>query len=55
VARANLKAAQKRPRIVVLSYAGKLVWWLDRLFPWLTDWVMARGLKRISGKDAVSV
>jgi len=44
VARAILKAARRRPRIVVLSPAGKLIWLLDRLFPWLTDWVMARGL-----------
>jgi len=47
VARAILKAAQRRPRIVVLSPAGKLVWLIDRLFPWLTDWVMARGLPRL--------
>ena len=55
VARAILKAAQRRPRIVVLSPVGKLIWLIDRLFPWLTDWIMALGLKRISGKDAVSV
>jgi NAD(P)-dependent dehydrogenase (short-subunit alcohol dehydrogenase family) len=47
VARAILKAARHRPRIVVLSPAGKLIWWLDRLFPWLTDWIMARGLPRL--------
>ena len=51
VARAILKAAHKRPRIVVLSYAGKLVWWLDRLFPWLTDRVMARGLPELIDKQ----
>ncbi len=44
VAQAILRAAHHRPRIMVLSYAGKLVWWLDRLFPWLVDWIMARGL-----------
>ena len=48
VAQAILKAAHKRPRIVVLSPAGKLIWLLDRLFPWLTDWIMARGLPRLT-------
>jgi len=48
VARAILKAAHRRPRIVVLSPAGKLIWLLDRLFPWFTDWVMARGLPRLT-------
>ena len=47
VARAILKAARRRPRIVVLSPVGKLVWLIDRLFPWLTDWIMARGLPRL--------
>jgi hypothetical protein len=51
---AILKAAHKRPRIVVLSYAGKLVWWLDRLFPWLTDWVMARGLPKLADNNPES-
>ena len=51
VAEAILKATHRRPRIVVLSYAGKLVWWLDRLFPWLTDWVMARGLPKLAGRN----
>ncbi len=47
VARAILKAAHRRPRIVVLSPVGKLVWLIDRLFPWLSDWIMARGLPRL--------
>ncbi len=49
VARAIVKAARHRPRIVVLSPVGKLIWWLDRLFPWFTDWAMAFGLKRMVG------
>ncbi len=51
VAQAILRAARRRPRIVVLSPAGKFIWWLDRLFPWLTDWVMARGLPKLAGKN----
>ncbi len=47
VAQAILKATQRRPRIVVLSWAGKLIWWIDRCCPWLTDWVMGRSLHRL--------
>ncbi len=47
VADAILRAARRRPRIVVLSFVGKMVWWLDRLFPWLSDFIMARGLPRL--------
>ena len=55
VAQAILKATHRRPRIVVLSPAGKLIWLLDRLFPWLTDWVMARGLPRLLNHSALKI
>ena len=47
VAQAILRATARRPRLMVLSPAGKLIWWLDRLFPWLTDWILTHGLPRL--------
>ncbi len=49
-AQAILRATRRRPRIVVLSWAGRLIWRLDRLFPWLVDWIMARGTRRLLRK-----
>ena len=46
VARAILHAARRRPRIAVLSWAGKSIWLLDRLFPWLVDWTMTWGMRK---------
>ncbi|HHB90260.1 MAG TPA: SDR family oxidoreductase [Anaerolineae bacterium] len=50
VAQAILRAAQRPSRIVVLSWAGKLIWRIDRLAPWLVDWVMIKGLAKLSQK-----
>ena len=47
VAAAIVKAAERRPRLVVLSPVGRLIWWLNRFAPWLADWVFTRGLKRL--------
>ena len=47
VAQAIVKATHRRPRIVVLSWAGKWIWRLDRCCPWLIDWIMSRGLNRL--------
>lgn len=46
VAAAIVKAAARRPRLVVLSPIGRLIWRLDRALPGLVDWVMAKGLAR---------
>lgn len=42
VAQALVKAAQRRPRLLVLSPVGRLIWRLDRCCPWLVDAIMAR-------------
>ncbi len=47
VAQAILRAAQQRPRLRVLSWAGRWIWRLDRLAPWLVDWIMAWGMPRL--------
>ena len=47
VAAIILKTAEQRPRLVVLSPVGRLIWRLNRLAPWLADWVFERGLKRL--------
>ena len=47
VAQAILKAARKRPRLMVLSWAGRLIWRLDRFFPWLVDWIMLQGFAKV--------
>jgi short-subunit dehydrogenase len=48
VAREIVRAARRPRRIVVLSWAGRLIWRLDRLFPWLVDLVMARGFAKMA-------
>ncbi|RME79990.1 MAG: SDR family oxidoreductase [Caldilineae bacterium] len=40
VAEIIVDAACRRPRLVVLSPFGRLVWRLDRLAPWLVDYLM---------------
>lgn len=47
VARAIVRATRRRQRLLVLSPYGRLVWRLDRCFPWLVDWVMATALPRL--------
>jgi len=47
VAAAIIKAAEQRPRLVVLSPVGRLIWRLNRLAPWLTHWVLERGVDRL--------
>ncbi len=51
VAQAILRAAKRRPRLFVLSWAGRVIWRLDRLAPWLVDWMMARGTERLLGME----
>ncbi len=45
VADAIVHAAARRPRLVVLSPAGRFVWRLHRLAPWLVDAIMARAVR----------
>jgi len=47
VAEAIVKVAERRPRLVVLSPIGRLIWRLNRFAPWLADWVFERGLERL--------
>ncbi|HEY53910.1 MAG TPA: SDR family oxidoreductase [Caldilineae bacterium] len=47
VAAAILKAAERRPRLVVLSPVGRLIWRFNRLAPWLTHWLLERGVDRL--------
>lgn len=47
VADAIVKAADRRSRLVVLSPVGRLIWRLNRLAPWLVDWVLERGSNRL--------
>ena len=47
VAAAIVKAAEQRPRLVVLSPVGRLIWRLNRLAPWLTHWLLERGVDRL--------
>lgn len=47
VAEAILKATDRRSRLVVLSPVGRLIWRLNRLVPWLANWVFERGLNRL--------
>lgn len=47
VAAAIVKAAELRSRLVVLSPVGRLIWRLNRLAPWLTYWLLERGVKRL--------
>ncbi|MDW8222160.1 MAG: SDR family oxidoreductase [Gemmatales bacterium] len=42
VAEATLRAMEKGRNNLVLTWEGKLVVWLNRLFPRLVDWIMAR-------------
>ena len=44
VAAAIVRAAERRPRLMVLSPYGRLVWRLDRLAPWLVDYVLAKAM-----------
>lgn len=41
-----LKAAERRTNLVVLSTVGRAIWRLNRLAPWLTNYLMEKGLKR---------
>ncbi|MCO6452710.1 MAG: SDR family oxidoreductase [Caldilineales bacterium] len=45
VAAAILEAAHRRPRLMVLSPAGRFIWRLNRLAPWLPDLIMAKVIK----------
>jgi NAD(P)-dependent dehydrogenase (short-subunit alcohol dehydrogenase family) len=47
VAKSILKAAATRRRLLVLSPAGVLIWWLTRLAPWLVDAVLAQAMLRM--------
>jgi short-subunit dehydrogenase len=42
VAEATLRAIEKGRNNLVLTWEGKLLVWVNRLMPWLVDWLMAR-------------
>lgn len=44
VAGAIVKAARRRPRLLVLSPVGRLIWRLDRCCSWLVDLIMATAI-----------
>lgn len=46
VAEAIVWAARRRSRLVVLGWAGRAVWRLQRFSPWLVDAVLARAMHR---------
>lgn len=46
VARATVRAMERGKHEIILSPGGKSLVWLDRLFPTLTDWFLARYARR---------
>lgn len=45
VAAAIVQAAERRSRLVVLGWAGRAVWRLQRFTPWLVDAILARAMR----------
>ena len=41
-----LRLIDKRKKMQVLSRIGKLLYWTERLFPWLVRWFLIRSMKR---------
>jgi short-subunit dehydrogenase len=48
-ARIMLRAMQRRKNEIVITGSGKLLLWVNRLFPRLIDWAMVRYAKRMMG------